>query len=113
MSDNLADFAREISKAADIVDRVAGQALDLTTEIAETELRDSTPKATGRAREAWRTEKASDDRNEIVNDVPYIHALERGHSRQAPDGILATATDRAAAKAEKELGKLLDPLGSL
>jgi 23S rRNA G2069 N7-methylase RlmK/C1962 C5-methylase RlmI len=56
-----------------------------------------TPIDKGRARRGWRIERgpnpsvagqAIEETTNIVNRVPYIVALEDGHSKQAPNGIL-------------------------
>jgi hypothetical protein len=46
-----------------------------------------TPIDKGQARRGWRLEKSYRQQN-IVNRVPHIDALEKGHSKQAPNGIL-------------------------
>jgi hypothetical protein len=46
-----------------------------------------TPIDKGRARRGWRTEKRSHGYS-VVNRVPYIDELEKGHSKQAPNGII-------------------------
>lgn len=46
-----------------------------------------TPIDKGQARRGWRLE-SSFRRKNIVNRVPHIDALENGHSKQAPNGIL-------------------------
>ncbi len=104
-------FTRQLRNATDLVDRAARAALETTAAIAEKELRATTPRATGKAQEAWRTEKTSPTRAEIVNDTVYIHALEHGSSAQAPYGIVEPALSRAEKKADKALRRLLDPLG--
>lgn len=72
----MTDLEREkdqlISKVADDVIRVA---------------KDRTPIDQGQARRGWRLEDAGTDKR-IVNRVPYIDLLERGRSKQAPNGIL-------------------------
>ena len=45
-----------------------------------------TPIDQGKARRGWRKEK-SFRQTSVVNRVPYIDALENGHSKQAPNGI--------------------------
>lgn len=49
-----------------------------------------TPIDKGKARRGWRKEKGFRETS-IVNRVPYIGALERGHSKQAPRGITKPA----------------------
>jgi len=46
-----------------------------------------TPIDKGQARRGWRVEPSFRQRS-IVNRVPHIEALEQGHSKQAPNGIL-------------------------
>jgi len=46
-----------------------------------------TPIDKGQARRGWRLESSFRQKN-IVNRVPHIDALEDGHSKQAPNGIL-------------------------
>ena len=52
--------------------------------------RSNTPIDKGRARRGWRKER-SIRQTSIVNRVPYIVALEDGHSKQAPNGITKPA----------------------
>lgn len=48
-----------------------------------------TPVDTGRARKGWRrTDEGSE------NSVPYINALDDGHSKQAPNGIVQPALNK-------------------
>ena len=49
--------------------------------------RSKTPIDKGQARRGWRLE-SSYRQKRIVNRVPHIDALENGHSKQAPNGIL-------------------------
>jgi hypothetical protein len=49
--------------------------------------RSKTPVDEGQARRGWRLESSYRQKN-IVNRVPHIGALENGHSKQAPNGIL-------------------------
>lgn len=46
-----------------------------------------TPIDQGQARRGWRLESSYREKR-IVNRVPYIDLLERGRSKQAPNGIL-------------------------
>jgi hypothetical protein len=49
--------------------------------------RSKTPIDKGQARRGWRLENLFREKR-IVNRVPHIDALENGHSKQAPNGIL-------------------------
>ena len=49
--------------------------------------RSKTPIDKGQARRGWRLHSSYREKN-IVNRVPHIEALENGHSKQAPNGIL-------------------------
>lgn len=58
-----------------------------------------TPIDTGRARRGWRVRKGLNKR--IENQVPYIGALERGRSRQAPRGFVKQSIEAAIAETER------------
>ena len=49
--------------------------------------RSKTPIDKGQARRGWRLESYYKEKK-VVNRVPHIDALENGHSKQAPNGIL-------------------------
>jgi len=49
-----------------------------------------TPIDKGKARRGWRKEKNL-RQTTVVNRVPYINALEDGHSKQSPNGITTPA----------------------
>ena len=57
------------------------------------EAKKSTPIRQGRARKGWRVERQSTN-TKVVNRVPYIGTLERGRSKQAPNGILRPTVQR-------------------
>ena len=62
----------------------------------QTQIRSRTPIDTGRARRGWQT------RNNIVeNKLPYIERLEKGWSRQAPNGFMRQGITAAI----KNIGK--------
>lgn len=69
---------------------------------------DKTPVDTGRAKGAWRT-KGAGEFWDVVNGVPYIVALEFGHSKQAPDGMVrrSLAEIRGDKEALRQLNKLI------
>lgn len=58
-----------------------------------------TPIDTGRARRGWQVRKGITKR--IENNVPYIGALERGRSRQAPRGFVKQSISAAIAETER------------
>lgn len=124
------DLAQEI---ADLIDQDLGTvhrkiALDLFTGVVK-----KTPVDTGRARASWKVGTGSIDGTVapkgsgppesaivaegeakiaairkpvltfITNSLPYASALENGHSRQAPAGIVAVT----AAEVRNDLGRLL------
>jgi precorrin isomerase len=47
----------------------------------------ATPRKTGYARSQW-NKSVGEHGFQVENHVPYIGALEKGHSKQAPKGIL-------------------------
>jgi len=60
------------------------------TKLADTllvEAKKITPIKRGRARRGWKIERRGTN-TAVVNRTPYIGTLERGRSKQAPDGIL-------------------------
>lgn len=58
------------------------------------DLREATPVDTGRAQDGWEID-LSGDNPEIRNDVPYIGALNNGHSKQAPALFVEACIERA------------------
>lgn len=65
---------------------------DLMPEI-QKEVASRTPIDTGRARRGWQQRSQT----MVKNDVPYIERLEKGYSRQAPNGFVNQGI-RAAVK---------------
>jgi hypothetical protein len=63
----------------------------------KTQVSGRTPIDTGRARRGWqqRTQKV------VENSVPYIERLERGYSRQAPNGFVRQGVKAAINKTNK------------
>lgn len=61
------------------VDRVIA---DLVPEVQD-QIKRRTPIKTGQARRGWQTRQST-----IENKVPYIERLEKGYSRQAPNGFV-------------------------
>lgn len=55
-----------------------------------------TPVDTGRAKSGW-TKNSEGTRN----DVPYIGRLDKGHSKQAPDGMSRPALNRVKDKLKR------------
>lgn len=64
--------------------------IDRMTDELLVQARKYTPIDQGRAKRGWRKEK-SFRQTQVVNRVPYIVALEDGHSKQAPNGITTPA----------------------
>jgi hypothetical protein len=78
---------------------------DITKDVDElfedfnTELKKLTPKDTGRASRAWKKTgkyRANSSRTNTIikNKTPYIDPLEKGHSKQAPNGMIDPAYDK-------------------
>lgn len=71
--------------------------MDTLFEDINIEIRDTTPIDTGRARRGWRYTpryKLGYSGHLIQNSVEYIIALDKGHSRQAPNGMVKPALDK-------------------
>jgi len=82
-----------VSSAMNAVRRDVDRIID---KVADTLLEDAklfTPIDKGNARRGWKKQKAN-SKTEIINRVPYIGALERGHSKQAPRGILTPTVQK-------------------
>lgn len=84
------------TKLAQEIDRFT---TDLMTSF-KNEVTPRTPIDTGRARRGWqqRTSLAS---KSVVNNVPYIGALEKGRSKQAPNGFVKQAMSAAITKSKR------------
>ena len=65
------------------IERLMEDAKNRTVEVA----RANTPKKTGRARNNW-TSSDTAQGFEVENSVPYIGQLDKGSSKQAPNGIM-------------------------
>jgi hypothetical protein len=65
------------------IERLMEDAKNRTVEVA----RANTPIKTGRARNNWAGNQTSQG-FEVENSVPYIEQLDKGKSRQAPNGII-------------------------
>ena len=64
--------------------------IDRLTDELLVQARKFTPIDQGKARRGWRKEKRYRE-TQVVNRVPYIVALEEGHSKQSPNGITTPA----------------------
>jgi lipase chaperone LimK len=65
-----------------------------------TEIKNLTPVDTGRAKSQWKRYRdvnigRGETQTVIANQVPYIQRLNEGSSKQAPDGIVEPAWERA------------------
>lgn len=69
-----------------------------------TEVIPRTPIDTGLARRSWQKRLAGKDKS-VVNTAPHINALEKGRSRQAPNGFVNQSLSAAIAKTTKRIIK--------
>lgn len=80
-----------------VPERLRAELTDLGHEFREAVV-GATPVATGRARKGWGPlsleESPAGLRVRLANPVPYIHLLEQGRSKQAPEGVFALASER-------------------
>jgi hypothetical protein len=65
-----------------------------------------TPLDTGRARAGWQ-QSGSGLEYQVSNNVPYITALEHGHSSQAPQGMVGITMLEAPALVERIASEVL------
>jgi len=73
-----------------VLSAVKNEISQIGTKLADTlliEAKKNTPIKRGRARNAWKIERRGTN-TAVVNRTPYIGTLERGRSKQAPNGIL-------------------------
>ena len=79
------------------IKRSLGRAMDQLFEDINRDIRDTTPVLTGRAQRGWRYTpryKIGYQGALIHNNVEYITSLDRGSSRQAPNGMVKPAIDK-------------------
>lgn len=62
----------------------------------------TTPIDTGRARKGWR-KSVNRQGFEVENSVPYIGFLEKGHSKQAPKGILKPTVRKVTGNIQRRI----------
>jgi hypothetical protein len=78
-----ADFTALGQEVQKVFSRIAQNTLEIAKQ--------NTPIRSGRARESW-TQKPTRSGFEVQNSVPYIEQLEKGRSKQAPQGIIGPTT---------------------
>lgn len=123
------DFAAAFNEFAEVVEASRSEALDaFRIEVAKVfaEVVERTPVDLGTARAGWRVEainytatvnqdgtiKVSGNAKgateyTMVNRVPYAEFLERGSSKQAPQGMLAIALKNAAKNIRAALAEVI------
>ena len=62
----------------------------------------NTPIDTGRARKGWKKSRTRQG-FEVENSVPYIGFLEKGHSKQAPRGILKPTVRKVTGNIQRRI----------
>lgn len=102
-----------MQRCVHVVDAVPRQAPAIVADAVFEEVVKSAPVDTGRTRDAWRKQRINEHHVDVVNPLPHASILDRGSSKQAPDGILRQAVPRSVGSAEKELERLLDSPRSL
>jgi len=73
-----------------VLSAVKNEISQIGTKLADTlliEAKKNTPIKRGRARRGWKVERQGTN-TRVINRTPYIGSLERGRSKQAPNGIL-------------------------
>jgi hypothetical protein len=90
---NIADLTKAVEA---VFSRIAQNTLTIAKQ--------NTPIRSGRARKSW-TEKPTKTGFEVQNSVPYIEQLEKGRSKQAPQGILKPTT-RLVSRKISQTGRL-------
>ena len=77
------DYAKELKRITEEASKITVKDLEEKTKFATAALKSVTPVKTGFARDSWKSEMI-EGVGIITNDAPYIEALNRGHSKQAP-----------------------------
>lgn len=67
----------------------------------ESQLVPRTPIDTGRARRGWQQRQSGYSRT-VENQVPYIGALEKGRSKQAPNGFVNQSVSATVAEMKRK-----------
>lgn len=92
----------DTSKADEIMRNATNRALARAARDLRSEVQDGTPKGdSGKARAGWRFDRDPDSVDffggetlTLKNDEPYAMKLERGASKQAPNGMLAPSLEK-------------------
>lgn len=83
-------FKTRVTNINKVLSAIEKEISQIGTKLAKTlliEAQKNTPIDKGRARRAWKVERRGTNTH-VVNRTPYIGSLERGRSKQAPQGIL-------------------------
>lgn len=74
-----------------ILDRVLEVFVERTANALLTNVRKHTPKRSGLAKSSWRKTKQTDKQYLVANKQPYMGKLDRGYSKQSPNGFYQPA----------------------
>lgn len=83
-------FKAQVLQMDRVLSAVKKEISQIGTRLANTllvEAKKNTPIKQGTARKGWRIERQGTN-TRVINRTPYIGSLERGRSKQAPNGIL-------------------------
>ena len=69
------------------------QGFDKIADDVSNDLKNATPVDTGYAKSRWK-EKKGVNSTTINNDAPYINELEKGRSKQAPNGMIKPMVEK-------------------
>ena len=88
----------DVSQMKREIDSLISDIASQTKKIAQ----QNTPIDTGRARKGWKTSRTTRG-FEVENSVPYIGFLEKGHSKQAPKGILKPTVRKVTGNIQRRI----------
>lgn len=96
-------MASSAKRTVDQVKLEAASSLKSVMDKFYTEIKNLTPVDTGRAKSQWKRYRdvnigRGETQTVIANQVPYIQRLNEGSSKQAPNGIVDPAWERANKK---------------
>lgn len=89
-------------------EKFAGGFQNLALKIIKENLADRTPIRTGRARRGWASSQSGPGFKEryLENKVPYVIYLEKGHSRQAPNGFIKAGIEAGIAETIRRIEEI-------
>lgn len=87
------------------LDKVLEGFIEGTTNVLFRNIKSNTPVRSGLAKRSWRKSKRGKQSFAITNSQPYVPALDKGKSRQAPSGFYKPAVAQTKQTTKGRLGR--------